>query len=303
MRVLPVGELHPHVLSSALLEPTVEGEHVCAEVLQEVLQVVAVGAGLTEHQRRPGIVLGQNRRDHLEAQLSCAVHHFLPQCGRGQLRVDGDVDRVGLDGGAQIVDAVGEGCREEQGLPPLRTAPHNGDHCVVEAHVEHAVGFVEHQGRGCREVEVAALEVVLHSAGRADHNVGSLLQGSLLGSQGMAAAQGYHAGVGQALGQGTHGCGHLFDQLSGGGKDERAGRAGGTSRGLAALGEGLEDAEAEGGGLSAASLGLGGDIAACENLGQGLRLDGGGRAVAQAARGLLECGMEKEGGEWGHGGA
>jgi hypothetical protein len=67
-----------------------------------------------------------------------------------------------------------------------------------EAHVEHAVGFVEHQGLHLRQVDGALAEVVEQAAGRGDQDVDATAQGLDLRVDADAAEHGEaaQAGVG-----------------------------------------------------------------------------------------------------------
>ncbi len=60
---------------------------------------------------------------------------------------------------------------------------------LLEAHVEHAVGFVEHQQLDAVEVDAAAVHVVLEAAGRGDDDVDRLAQLLQLPAEGHAADQ------------------------------------------------------------------------------------------------------------------
>ncbi len=61
-------------------------------------------------------------------------------------RADLDRQRIAQAGLGHAADFVGEGGREKQGLPFLRQGLEQDVEIVGEAEVEHAVGFVEHQG-------------------------------------------------------------------------------------------------------------------------------------------------------------
>ncbi len=100
-------------------------------------------------------------------------------------RVDGLLD--GLDrlrGGSHINghrlvqgvtrdphDLRRHGRREQQVLTPLGEQVHDALHVGPEAHVEHAVGLVEHQDLDVREIAVALVAEVEQTAGRGDEDV------------------------------------------------------------------------------------------------------------------------------------
>ena len=92
------------------------------------------------------------------------------------LRLHRDLLRALHELRAELGDAFGVGGREQQRLALLRALPRDLGDVVEEAHVEHAVGFVEHQRVERVELEAAALEVVHDAARRADHDVRAVLQ-------------------------------------------------------------------------------------------------------------------------------
>ena len=99
-----------------------------------------------------------------------------------------DLLRLAQEPRAQLGNAVGVGGREQQGLALGRAQlGHCGD-VVEEPHVEHAVGFVQHQGVERRERQRAALQVVEDAAGRAHHHVGAVFEALGLRADGRAAA-------------------------------------------------------------------------------------------------------------------
>jgi hypothetical protein len=65
----------------------------------------------------------------------------------------------------QRLDFGRHGGAEEQRLPVARHLLHDAVELRREAHVEHAVGFVEHQRLEVREVHVALLEMVEQTPG------------------------------------------------------------------------------------------------------------------------------------------
>ena len=64
--------------------------------------------------------------------------------------------------------SVGHGGAEEQHLPVLREAVEDAGDLLVEALVQHLVGFVEHRVLAALELQVLAADVVEHAAGGAD---------------------------------------------------------------------------------------------------------------------------------------
>ena len=78
--------------------------------------------------------------------------------------------RVGIDQGG---DGPVERRREEHRLPRERDARENAVDLRTEAHVEHPVGFVEHEDADVGERDRAPLEQVMQAAGGCDDDLGS----------------------------------------------------------------------------------------------------------------------------------
>ena len=70
----------------------------------------------------------------------------------------------------------GHGRREEEHLLLLGQAVEDARHFLVEALVEHLVGFVEHRVHALVELQIAAADVVVNAAGGADHDGGAAAQ-------------------------------------------------------------------------------------------------------------------------------
>ena len=87
------------------------------------------------------------------------------------LAVDGDFDRIAHGLGGDRADRVGIGRREQQRLPVFRRGLDDGLDRFLEAHVEHAVGLVEHQRAQAAQVERLLGRRFQHAAGRADDDV------------------------------------------------------------------------------------------------------------------------------------
>jgi hypothetical protein len=78
-----------------------------------------------------------------------------------------DLDALGVlqQVGRQLADLVAEGGREQQALLGGGQQGQHLLHVVDEAHVEHAVGFVQHQDLDVRQVQVALLLQVEQAPG------------------------------------------------------------------------------------------------------------------------------------------
>ena len=74
------------------------------------------------------------------------------------------------------VDRSRIGGRKEDGLPRLRRAAQDLFHLVAKAHLQHAVGLVDDDGRNAAQIQRAAHDVVERPARRSDDHVHAPLQ-------------------------------------------------------------------------------------------------------------------------------
>ncbi len=201
----------------------------------------------------------------------------------------------------------GHGRREEQRLARRRAVEGTDDAAdrLDEAHVEHAVGFIEHEDAHAGEIHEALLEEIDEPAGRGDEDVDPVLQGADLRVL-ADAPEDHRATEAGGAAVGREGLADLRGEFAGGGEDEGARETGGAGvRRLAVTvvvvgtwgvccgsgdsaqsrlipgfdGRGqqaLEDGEGEGGGLARAGLGAAQDVAAREDRRNGLALIGVG---------------------------
>ncbi len=201
-RAAAIGELHQHLVAFALLELAEQGQRAEALGLQHLHQVAALLLGVAEGERACGRKWFSSRLTACRRSVSLTWYKrwtILPSscwactvicCGFfGELR-------------RELRDALGVGGREQQRLALLRALPRDLRDVLEEAHVEHAVGFVEHQRVQRLEVEAAAVEVVHDAARGADHDVGAVLEAGQLAAQRDAAAQRDHLDVFLGAGRG-----------------------------------------------------------------------------------------------------
>ena len=106
------------------------------------------------------------------------------------------------------------GGREQQGLSLGRALLNQLLHVVEEAHVQHAVGFIQHQGLDGIQAQVAARQMVEDATRRPHHHMRPVLQALLLTAQSHATAQGDHFDVGRGSGQAANFRGDLVGQLA-----------------------------------------------------------------------------------------
>ena len=211
----------------------------------------------------------------------------------GGLAAVGDLHEHGVL--QQVADVLHDGAvdggREQQRLARLRRGGDDLLHGRQKAHVEHAVGLVEDEHLHVAEVDGLALHEVNQAAGRGDEHVDAGFDLLDLRVVGDAAHDGHDAVVRLLRDDLAH-FGDLRRQLARGGDHEH-------ERTLAALrvADAVKRRQGERGGLARARLRGGDDVAAGEDGGNGLLLDGGGVFVSQAADGRDELLGQAEFGE------
>ena len=75
------------------------------------------------------------------------------------------------EGAGQGADLIGESRGKQQVLPLLRDQRDDAFDIVYEAHVKHAIGFVEYQHFDARKVDISLLCVIEQTAGCRDEDV------------------------------------------------------------------------------------------------------------------------------------
>ena len=217
--------------------------------------------------------------------------------------VAGDVFRFDLDDRridcpllGQVHHIVGEGGGEQQGLP---LALHRGladdlAHLRDEAHVEHAVSFVEHHDLDHVQVHFAALVEVQQTPGGGDQNVAvARFQLLELLVEVHAADKAHDVELG-VFGQGQGVVGDLHHQLTGWSDDQRARLAHvalfGRRRGEQ-LGDGGNQ---ERGGLAGAGLGAADGVLAAQGMTEHLGLNRCAVGKAQVVDGMHQLGGQIE---------
>jgi hypothetical protein len=110
----------------------------------------------------------------------------------GVLGLDRHADRRGLVLGAHRFDRAGEGGREEGELARRRHRGEDRLHVGLEAHLEHAVGFVEHDRAEGAQIERAALQVVADPPRRTHQDVRTLPERALLQVARLSASEHEH---------------------------------------------------------------------------------------------------------------
>jgi hypothetical protein len=180
----------------------------------------------------------------------------------------------------QLHDLVGHGGGEQHGLPFLRHRGHYLLYLRGEAHVEHAVGLVEHQHLHGGKVHGALAQMVYQAARGGYHHVGVPAQFLHLAVNALAAY--YHGGPHpHGRGELLHHRGHLQRQFAGGHQHQA----------LAALGgQLLYHGYGESYGLAGAGLGYAHHVLAFGSGRYGLLLYGRGRGELERVEHRKEFG-------------
>jgi len=168
--------------------------------------------------------------------------------------LDEDTDRVAHELGGDLKDVLGHGGGQKDNLGGLGQELEDVIDLLGEAAGQHLVSLVEDEHLHVVRLEDAALDHVVDTAGRADNNLGTVLEGLHVVTDAGAA----NAGVALDIHKVTNGNNDLLDllgELTGGGEDQR----------LAGFDVGvdlLQGGNGESSRLAGTGLGLGNDIVA-----------------------------------------
>ena len=215
--------------------------------------------------------IGEERVELVALLLGVGEDHLLVDgddggCRRRRL----DADRLVQQRRRELGDLVRHGGGEHRGLAARTDGGGNRLHRADEAHVEHAVGLVEHQPAGLVEAQLAIIDEILEPAGRGDDDIDAAGDLGHL-RRPRNAAQHQHGAEPGAIGEHAQHFVDLNGELTGRREDQRAGR---HRRGTALeLGEPGKDRQAEGRGLARARLGNAHDVPAFQLRPDGLCLD------------------------------
>ena len=188
----------------------------------------------------------------------------------GRLRRHFDADRVFEDAVGEPLDFARHGRREEQRLPLFRQSRDDALHVVDEAHIEHSISLIEHEDRQFAQIGMALVHQIEQAAWRRDQDIeaaSQIVDLRLLTD----AAEDHGAAQAEMPAVGAEILDDLDRELAGWRQDQRAHRAAAARHRVGA--EALKDRQRESGGLAGAGLGDTEQIAALEEIGDGLRLD------------------------------
>ena len=198
------------------------GNAILAQLFDEL---VGAMLGARKHQHlAPVVGLDQMRQQRV---LAVAVDrmHFLRDHFHGRIAAGHfDHRRRVQQAVCQRLDLVRERGRKQQVLALRRQCRQHLADIADETHVEHAVGFVQHQDLDARQVDGALLHVVEQAARRGDQDVDALLQHLDLRMDANAAKN--HGGRQfQVFAVSPHAFLDLCREFAGGGQDQGADKA------------------------------------------------------------------------------
>ncbi len=178
----------------------------------------------------------------------------------------------------QPFDLIGEGGGEEQVLAASRQFCQHAANIVDEAHVEHTVGFVEHQDFNAVELHGVLMFQIEQTARGGYQHVHAAAQFHHLWVNAHATKHHQRTDI-EIAAVLTHVLTHLGGEFTGRGQDQGAHRA--TAFGVRLfLDQTLQQRQGKARGFTGAGLGAGHQIAACQHGRNGLLLNRGRFAVA-----------------------
>ena len=201
--------------------------------------------------------------------------------GRRRRRGGLDAHRIVQQAAGQTLDRIRHGGREQHRLAAFGQGGGNLLHVADEAHVEHAVRFVEDKDLDRVEPQVALVHQVDQPPRGGGQDVDALGQGPDLGTDGGAAEDDACAQA-QVAAVGSDAVADLARQFAGRRQDQRLRLAAiGFCGGLAAVfRQAMQQGQGESGGLAGAGLGDAQQVAPLNKRRDGFGLDGGGGGVA-----------------------
>ena len=197
-----VAKLLQRPFASVLPEVTVNRAGLEAALLQILGEFLRGPLGLAEDHGALATVCLQYPGDEFGLVHGMGAPHMLLDRLDGGHLITGvggaDVGRLGHVATCQAQDLPRHGGREEHGLAHRRDPGHQLLHVGQESHVEHLVGFIEHEGLDARQVQDALIGQIDEPPGRADDDVDALLELLDLRLVGLTAVDRQYPGVGRA---------------------------------------------------------------------------------------------------------
>ena len=287
---LALLELLERLHACRLAHVAMQRARIEAVLLQRSLEDRHVALAIAEHDRVLDVLFLDQGPQRLALVVFLHDHEALHDVlgGRGRRR-HRDFLRIAEEAVGQALYLRRHGRGEEQGLTQRRQGGDDALDVGDEAHIEHAVGFVDHQDLDVVQQDAATLEMVEQPARRGDQDVGAAFEGTFLVGEAHAADQQRHVEL-VVLAVDLEVFGHLGGQFAGRLEDERARHP----RLRPAFRENVDHGEDEGGSLACARLGASEDIATHQDDGDGLFLDEGWRRVALVGHRLQYRGAQPQ---------
>ena len=233
--------------------------------------IVGAELGAREHQHlAPVLLLDDVQQHRLLPGTAHGVDDLPDALHRGVARCDLDALGTAQQAAREFADFVAEGRRKQQALLVARQQRKNLLHVVNEAHVQHPVGFIEHQRLHAGKIEQALLLQIQQPSGRGDEHVHATLDALDLRVHANAAENHGRADV-QVFRVGTEGFLDLRGQFARRRQNQGADRRV-PARRRGVLREVMKDGQRKGRRLSRARLGPGEQVRALQDQWNGLRL-------------------------------
>ena len=252
-----------------------------AVLFQKLGHVVGAEFGAGEHQHlAPVLGVDDVRQQSLFLATTHGVDHLGNALHRGVAGCDLHALRVFEQVVGQLADFVAEGGREQQALFVARHQSQHFFHVMDKAHVQHTVGFIEHQDLHLAQIQHALLLQVQQAAGGGDQQVHAFFE---LGDLRVHAHTAKDDGAGEfeVLAVGADRFFDLRGQFAGGGQHQGTNaHAAEFVFGCRCAGQALQHGQGEGRCFASASLGAAQQVVASEHQGNGLGLNGRGRFIA-----------------------
>ena len=189
-RAATIGELDQHLIAFALLQVAIQRQRVKTVGLQGSKQIAALLFGVAEGQCTDRPVVLEQRGDSLQAFFMFDLVKTLADFAVLVLFQQFDFLRIAQKLVRQLSDTLRVGGRKEHGLAADRAMFGDDHDVIVETHVEHAVGLVEHQCIECVKTQATAFKVIHEAPRRADDDVRTVFETVPLRADRGAAAQG-----------------------------------------------------------------------------------------------------------------